>query len=126
MLLRVGLLTAALGFGLYWSAGAPWLALAGLGIAGVGVAMLYPISLAAAIGAAEGRSDLASARAALGSGLAIGLAPFVFGLLADARGVHTAFLLVPLLLLAAWATSALAARSRRTRIPAGAAAGPQR
>jgi predicted MFS family arabinose efflux permease len=126
MLLRVGLLTAALGFGLYWSAGAPSLALGALGIVGVGVAMLYPISLAAAIAAADGRSDLASARAALGSGLAVGLAPFVFGLFADARGVHTAFLLVPLLLLGAWATSALGERSSRTRIPAAAGAGPQR
>ena len=126
MLLRGGLLTAGLGFALYWSTGAPWLALGALGIIGAGVAMLYPISLAEAIAAAEGRSDLASARAALGSGLAIGLGPFVFGLLADTQGVHTAFLIVPLLILAAGATSALAVRSRRSGIPAGASERSQR
>ena len=88
--------------------------------------MLYPISLAEAIAAAEGRSDLASARAALGSGLAIGLGPFAFGLLADSQGVHTGFLIVPLLILAAGATSALAVRSRRSGIPAGASEPSQR
>jgi predicted MFS family arabinose efflux permease len=126
LLLRGGLLAAALGFALYWAAGAPWLALVALAIVGAGVAMLYPISLTEAIAAAEGRSDLASARAALGSGVAIGLAPFLLGLLADTHGVHTAFLVVPLLIVAAWATSALAVRFSRSRIAAGANAGPRR
>ena len=74
--------------------------------------MLYPISLARAIAAAGGRSDLASARATLGSGLAIGMAPFVLGLLADARGVHAAYMLVPALLVGVWLTSTLATASK--------------
>jgi fucose permease len=109
-LLRLGLITGGLGFALFWSSRSLWPALAGLAVAGLGVALLYPISLAAAIRAGKGRSDLASARATLGSGVAIGVAPFVLGLLADAEGVRLAYLVVPLLLLAAWSTSSLAAR----------------
>jgi predicted MFS family arabinose efflux permease len=112
-LLRLGLVTAGLGFALFWSSRSLWPALAGLAVAGLGVAMLYPISLTAAIGAAEGRSDLASARATLGSGLAIGLAPFALGLLADLGGVRLAYLVIPVLLLGAWSTSSLAARRGR-------------
>jgi hypothetical protein len=110
--LRFGVIIAALGFAIFWSSRSVWPALAGLGVAGLGVAMLYPISLARAIAAAQGRSDLASARATLGSGLAIGLAPFVLGLLADSRGVHAAYLLVPVALVGIWLTSTLATPSR--------------
>lgn len=125
-LLRTGLITAALGFVLFWSARSGWAGLAGLGVAGLGVAMLYPIALAGAISASGGRSDLGSARAAVGSGLAIGLAPFGLGLLADAHGVHAAYLVVPLLLAAAWASSGVSARrgGRRPGAPASAGSAP--
>ena len=109
-LLRLGVIIAAAGFILFWSAGAIWPALAGLGVAGVGVSMFYPISLARAIAAGGARSNLASARATLGSGVAIGLGPFVFGLLADAGGVRAAYLVVPVLLLGLWLASTRAAR----------------
>jgi MFS family permease len=109
-LLRLGLVIAGLGFALFWWSRSLGPALAGLAVAGLGVAMLYPISLTAAIRVAEGRSDLASARATLASGLAIGVAPFALGLVADVEGVHLAYLVVPLLLLGAWSTSSLAAR----------------
>ena len=109
-LLRLGVVIAAAGFILFWSAGSIWPALAGLGVAGVGVSMFYPISLARAIAAGGARSNLASARATLGSGVAIGLGPFVFGLLADAGGVRAAYLLVPVLLLGLWLASTRAAR----------------
>ena len=44
---------------------------------------------------ASGRSDLASARASLGVGIAVGVGPFLLGALADAFGTHNAFLVVP-------------------------------
>jgi MFS family permease len=108
--LRLGVVTAAAGFALFWSARSIWPALAGLGLAGLGVSMFYPISLARAIAAGGARSNLASARATLGSGVAIGLSPFVFGLLADAGGVRAAYLVVPILLLGLSIASTLAAR----------------
>ena len=43
--------------------------------------------------------DAAAARAALASGLAIGIAPFVLAQLSDAIGLRAAFLIVPVLLL---------------------------
>jgi fucose permease len=122
LLLRSGLLVTAVGFVLFWSARSAGPGLAGLAVAGLGVAMLYPISLAGAIAAAEGRSDLGSARATLGSGVAIGLAPFLLGLIADARGVHVAYLVIPLLLLGTALTSAFAGRRRQSA--AGAVTSP--
>jgi MFS family permease len=107
--LRVSAAVAALGFLLFWSARSLPEALAGLGLSGLGIAMLYPISLARAIAAAGGRSDLGSARSTLGSGVAIGLAPFVLGLAADARGVHAAYLVVPVVLLGVMGVSTAAA-----------------
>jgi fucose permease len=111
-LLRSGLVLSVLGFVLFWSPHVLWPALVGLAVAGLGVAMLYPVSLAEAIATAGGRSDLASGRAALASGVAIGAAPFALGWLADAHGVHLAYLIVPVLAAGAWAASALAVRRR--------------
>jgi len=51
--------------------------------------------------------DGAAGRAALASGLAIGIAPFVLAQLSDAIGLRAAFLIVPVLLLV------LAARAGR-------------
>ena len=112
-LLRGGLVVSVAGFALFWSAHVIWAALAGLAVAGLVVAMLYPVSLAGGIAAASGRSDLATGRAALGSGVAIGVAPFALGWLGDAHGVHLAYLIVPLLAAGAWAASVLAGRPGR-------------
>lgn len=97
-LLYAAIGVAAAGFALFWvSTWAP-LAIAGLLICGLGVALHYPLGIARAIDAAEGRPDLASARAALAAALAIGVGPFALGALADQVGLHTAFLVVPCLL----------------------------
>jgi MFS family permease len=115
-LLRAELAVTVLGFALFWSVRTLWAGLAGLAVAGLGVAMLYPVSLTGAIATAPGRSDLASGRSALGSGVAIGAAPFVLGWLADALGVHLAYLVVPLLCAGALGASALAARRGTGRL----------
>jgi MFS family permease len=114
-MLRAGLALSVCGFVLFWLARDLRLALPGLAAAGLGVAMLYPLSLAGAISVAPGRSDLATGRAALGSGVAIGCAPFALGWLADGYGVHTAYLVVPFLAAAAWATSLFAVRLAAAR-----------
>ena len=96
-LFALALLVTALGFMLYWSAGTPTLAIVGLGVLGLGVALLYPLTLGFAIGAAGERGDTASARFMLAAGLAIASMPVLLGALADEVGLHRAHLMVPAL-----------------------------
>ncbi len=89
---------AAAGFVLFWAA--PTLALAGAGLllAGLGVALLYPTTVSRVVAAWPQAPDRAAARAALASGIAIGGAPFLLAQLSDAIGLRSAFLIVPALL----------------------------
>jgi hypothetical protein len=90
---------ALVGFALFWAT--PWLATSALGllVAGAGVALLYPVTVARLVAAWPDRQDLAAARGALASGMAIGIAPLVLARLADQAGLRTAYLVVPALLL---------------------------
>lgn len=89
---------AAAGFAVFWSAPPLALAAAGLAVTGMGVALLYPTTLGRVVAAWPQAPDLAAARAALGSGVAIGAAPFILGRLSDAVGLRAAYLIVPVLL----------------------------
>jgi fucose permease len=99
-----GLAVAALGFAVFWAApfvaGTPLWSAAGLLIAGAGVAYLFPLSFLGLVGILVGGTDKASARASLASGVAIGVAPLLLGIAADAMGLTTALLLIPILILA--------------------------
>jgi fucose permease len=86
------------------------LTLAGLFLAGLGMANVFPLALAGGTGAAPDRLDLASARISLGSGLAILLAPLTLGWVADNGGIAVAFALVAVLLALAAVVSWAAAR----------------
>lgn len=88
---------AILGWAVLWAATTPSLALAGLVLAGLGYGAQYPLAISLLLVAARGATDRAQARAMLAGGLAIAIAPFVLGALADAVGAHTAFVLVPVL-----------------------------
>jgi fucose permease len=72
--------------------------LSGLFLTGLGVANLYPLILSQAIGAADGDTVQAGARATLASGTAILALPLALGGLADAVGIHFAYAVVLLLL----------------------------
>jgi len=61
----------------------------------LGIALLYPLALSFAIGAAGTQSDTASARAALAGSLAILICPALLGGFADKIGLHLAHLIVP-------------------------------
>jgi len=93
-------LTAA-GFALFWSTGTAVASLAGLAVTGLGVAMLFPLSLSFAMASAPGLSEKASARASLAGGVAVLVAPYALATLADLIGVRPGFLIVPALLAAA-------------------------
>lgn len=91
--------TAMAGFALFWAAPTLTLAAAGLLVTGLGIALLYPTTVSRVIAAWPQAPDAAAARAALASGLAIGIAPFALAQLSDAIGLRVAFLIVPVLLL---------------------------
>ncbi|MGH6943348.1 MAG: MFS transporter [Geminicoccaceae bacterium] len=100
-LFLVALLTTLMGFLIYWGVGRPWIAIAGLFVLGLGVALLYPLTIGFAIGTAGARGDLASARFMLAIGLAILATPALLGVLADEVGLRAAHLMLPVLLAAA-------------------------
>jgi len=91
------ILTAALGFGLFWLTGSRLPSLAGLFLTGLGVAGLYPLLLSIAMGVTTDTTQ-ASARATLASGTAILLLPLTLGRLADLVGIQQAYGVVAVLL----------------------------
>jgi MFS family permease len=97
-LLCVSLAITAAGFLLFWLAGLPVLAVAGLFFCGLGVANLYPLSLALTLAAAPGNGDTANARTQLLGGVFVIAAPYLLGSLADHLGLHAAFTIEPMLI----------------------------
>ncbi len=65
---------------------------------GLGIALLYPVTITALMRSRPTDPDGASARGALASGLAIGIAPLLLAAMSDRVGLHSAYLIVPLLL----------------------------
>ncbi|GAA2435206.1 hypothetical protein GCM10010191_57290 [Actinomadura vinacea] len=101
---------AAAGFAVFWTVPQPAVALAGLLVTGLGVALLYPLILAAALEEWPDRPGRAAARCALASGVAIGTGPPLLGALADLAGLRAASLLAPVLLLVLLLRRVLSAR----------------
>jgi fucose permease len=102
-ILTVSVLVAAVGFLLYWTATAPLVGMIGLALTGLGTAALYPLLLTLTIATVPGNSARASARASLASGVAIFALPLLLGRLADALGIHLAYGIILLLLIAVFA-----------------------
>ena len=89
---------AGLGFVGFWGTPFEWSAAVGLLVAGAGVALLYPVTLARLVAAWPDARDRAAARGALASGLAIGIAPLVLARLADLASLRAAYLVVPVII----------------------------
>ena len=98
LLLLAALGVAAVGFVIVWTAPVLWAALLGLLVLGFGMGAHFPLSISRAVASSDSQPDVAAARSSIGAGLAVGIAPFLLGWLADSYGTHTAFLLVPVLL----------------------------
>lgn len=109
-LLLLTLAVTAVGFPIFWLARWPLLNLAGLFITGLGVASLFPFTLAVALGLAPRQANAASARVSLGVGVAILGAPLVLGWAADNLGLPLAYGLVLVLIATAMVVTALARR----------------
>jgi fucose permease len=117
----VGLLLAALGLTaagwlVTWTASGPATALAGLVLTGLGIAGHYPLSASLVLQASEGRGDQASGAMSIGIGVSAGGAPFALAALADRTSTHTAFLVVPALLVAAALLLGVSIRGSRATI----------
>lgn len=96
-LLWASLAVTAAGFGLFWLAGLPAPAIAGLFLCGAGVANLYPLSLALALAAAPGDGDRVNGATQVLGGVLVIAAPYLLGSLADQFGLRTAFAIEPVL-----------------------------
>jgi MFS family permease len=100
-LLLTAIGVALSGFFLFWLAAHPLLNLVGLFIAGLGIANLYPLTVATATGVVPHRIDQATARLAVATGTALLVGPFAVGALSDAAGMRWGFgIVVPVLILA--------------------------
>lgn len=108
---------AVAGWAVLWTATSATVALAGLFLAGLGYGAQYPLGIALLLGAAGGATDAAQARATVGGGVAVGLAPFLLGALADAVGSHTAFLVVPVLAVVGGVAAVAGGRAWRRERP---------
>lgn len=100
VLLMLQLAVILVGFLLYWGGSVPVISIAGLFILGLGVSLLYPLTVSLAIGAAGSQSDTASARAILAFGIALLFMPLLLGAIADQVGLRSAHWLVPVLVVA--------------------------
>jgi predicted MFS family arabinose efflux permease len=119
------IVVGAAGWALLWSTHSAVVAVLGLALLGLGLAFTYPLGIVRLMHTSGGRPDAANAFSALGVGVASGSAPFVLGALADRVGTERAFLLVPLLLLAAMilvVTGGVFARAAARSTPVDAAA----
>ena len=101
VLLAGALAVAALGWAVLWTAGAPAVFVAGLTVCGLGVSLLFPLTLTMLMDASADRADTAAAVGSMGSSVASGVAPFALGALGDLVGPHRGFLLLPALFLVA-------------------------
>ncbi|WP_291762572.1 MFS transporter [Cellulomonas sp. 73-145] len=113
VLLTGAFLVAIAGWAVVWSTTSTAVAMAGLVLAGLGYGAQYPLSIALMLGASPGHGDRVQGYATLAGGAAIGVAPLLLGALADAFGMHTAFVIVPLLACAGAAAAALGGRALR-------------
>lgn len=97
MLLTGAFLVAIAGWVVVWTTTSTAVAMAGLVLAGLGYGAQYPLSVALMLGASPGHGDRAQGYATLAGGAAVGVAPLLLGALADGVGMHTAFVVVPVL-----------------------------
>lgn len=102
-ILRASVVITLVGFVILWVTSIGWVILAGMFVMGLGMSVHWPLGVARAVHASGGMNDRASARTSVWGSCSIAVLPFVLGALADAVGIHGAFLLLPLLLVIALA-----------------------
>ena len=81
-----------------WMSTSAVVILSSMFVIGLGLGYHFPLTMSRMLAAAPGMADAAATRSSLASGLAIGASPFVLAALSDAIGLHSAFVMVPVLL----------------------------
>jgi fucose permease len=112
-LVLLSIVVAVVGFLLFWLVPVLPIRLLGLLVVGLGIANLYPLAVSLTLGTVPQHADSASARVALGSGLAAVIVPFVLGAFADRVGLWNAYSIVAVLLLCIIAVIVMANRVNR-------------
>lgn len=102
--LKIVMLTQFIGFATLWFSHTLWISLVALLAVGLGISMQFALASLRLIGFSEGRPDLAIGRSSLASGLAVACAPFILGVIGDHLGISRAYLMVPVLIIIAFAT----------------------
>lgn len=87
-----------IGFVLLWAVATPISAIIGIGLAGIGVAPLYPTRMTVLLGKFPDSPDHGSTRGGIASGTALLIAPALMASLRALTDVRTAYLAVPVLL----------------------------
>jgi MFS family permease len=116
-LLLASMAIALVGFLLFWLGPAPAASLTGLFVAGLGIANLYPLTVAVATSVAPHLIDLTTARLAVAGGIALLIAPLAVGALSDAAGMRRGFGIVAPLLVIAFACTQLSGRWLKHQLP---------
>jgi fucose permease len=98
LVLAATMALAIVGFAVAWFATSAVPMLVGFAITGIGLGLQSPLAIGRAVIAAEGQADRGAGLTSVAAGLASGIAPFALAAVADHVGVHTAFLIVPVLL----------------------------
>lgn len=110
--------TVLVGFVAYWGSGEPAVVIVGLFVIGLGIAMLFPLILGFAMGAAGAASDRAATRTMVGPGVALLLTPPLLGAIADQAGLRTAQVMIPVFVFLAAVAFITARAFERTKNPA--------
>jgi MFS family permease len=110
-----GLALTGAGLLLHATSTSPTVALPALVLLGLGIAVLFPLGLALAVGGAPDRAAVVSSRCIVAGSSAVLLGPLLVGQLADAVGLRTALGVLPLVALGA---ALLLARLVRVRAAA--------
>lgn len=98
-LLTFAVLIACSGWIILWFNTYPPIMIGGLVVSGFGVALFWPLGISRVVLASGGQNDRATALGAVAGASAGGVGPFALGALADSIGVHSAFLVLPVVLL---------------------------
>jgi fucose permease len=98
-LLRTAYVLPILIFSVLWLSTNPAVMLSALFAIGLSIAAHWPLGIGRAVRAGGDQPDLASARSAFATGGSGMVLPVLLGAIAGVVGVHTAFLLVPVILL---------------------------
>ena len=92
-----------IGFIAFWLSHVMFISLVSLFAVGLGVSIQFALASIRLISFSDGRPDLAIGRNSLAAGIAIAGAPFLLGVLGDTFGISRAYIMVPILIIIAFA-----------------------